>query len=133
MTGKLEKPQDAITKKGETMPTDIRSEVKTLPADVSGEETQVQAKVLRTLSGGDNAIVMKLIDKISPEIRTIIIDFEKQDGRLPTADEIIWIIGEHHKLDPRYVDRLLENTIDIAAIEAVKIAIEEHKPKAIFL
>jgi hypothetical protein len=106
----------------------IAKGIETMLSDMSGEETQVQAKVLRTLSGGDNDIVMKLIDRISPEVRTIINEFEKQDGRLPTADEIIWIIGEHHKVDPRYVDRLLENTIDIAAIQAVKIAIQEHKP-----
>lgn len=99
---------------------------KSLSQGSCGEETQVQARVLKTLSGGDNNIVMKLIDKISPEIRAIITDFEQKDHRIPTADEIIWIIGEHHKLDPRYVDNLLKNTIDIAAIQTVKTVIQKH-------
>lgn len=99
---------------------------KNLPVGSRGKETQVQARVLKTLSGGDNEIVMKLIDKISPEIRAIITDFEQKDSRIPTADEIIWIIGEHHKLDPRYVDNLLKNTIDIAAIRTVKTVIQQH-------
>lgn len=94
---------------------------------IRGEETRLQANVLRILSGGDNDIVMKLIDKISAEVRAIITDFEMQDDRLPTADEIIWIIGEHHKIDPRYVDRLLDGKIDKAAVHTIKTAIQDHK------
>ena len=101
---------------------------KLMPASIHGSETQLQASVLKILSGGDNDIVMKLIDKISVELRAIITDFEKRDGRLPTADEIIWIIGEHHKVDPRYVDRLLADHIDFKDIQTVKVSIEEHKP-----
>ncbi|MDD3276745.1 MAG: hypothetical protein PHP93_06830 [Kiritimatiellales bacterium] len=98
------------------------------PAGIHGAEIQLQACVLNALSGGDNVLVMKLIDKISPEVRAIITDFEKKGCRLPTPDEIIWIIGEHHKLDPRYVDHLLEKTVNVAAIQAVKAAIEQHTP-----
>ncbi len=112
------------------MPTNIRSDPPPPVIGINGKETQVQAEVLRALSDGDNVIVMKLIDKISPEVRAIITDFEKQNDRIPTSDEIIWIIGKHHKLDPRYVDRILEDTIDIAAVQAVKTAIQEHKPSA---
>ncbi|MBI9020887.1 MAG: hypothetical protein JEZ10_06510 [Verrucomicrobia bacterium] len=108
------------------MTIDIRSDETALPASVHGAETRLQASVLMALSGGDNAVVMMLIDKISPEVRAIITDFEKRDNRLPTADEIIWILGEHHRLNPRYVDRLLEDTIDIAAIQSVKTALQEH-------
>jgi len=110
------------------MTIDIHSDETSLAAGIHGAETRLQALVLRTLSGGDNVLVMKLIEKISPEVRSIITDFEKRDGRLPTADEIIWIIGEHHKIDPRYVDRLLEDEIDIVDIRTVKAAIQEHKP-----
>ncbi len=99
-----------------------------LPAGIHAAETQLQAIVLDMLSDGDNVVVMQLIDKISPEVRDIITGFENKDGRLPTPDEIIWILGEHHKLDPRYVDRLLEDTVDIAAIQAFKTAIETHRP-----
>jgi hypothetical protein len=109
------------------LPTDLHSEGKTPAVGKSGKETQVQAEVLRILSGGDNSIVMKLIDRVSSEVRTIITEFEKQNGRIPEADEIIWITGEHHKLDPRYVDRLLENTADIRAIQEVKNAIQQQQ------
>ena len=93
---------------------------------IHGAETRLQAGVLRELSGGDNTIVMKLIDKISPELREIITDFETKDGRLPSADEMIWIIGEHHKLDPHYVSRLLEDSIDFAETQTVNVAIREY-------
>jgi len=95
---------------------------------IHGAETQLQANVLRKLSGGDNTIVIKLIDKISPELRAIITDFETRDARLPTADEIIGIIGKHHKLDPHYVNRLLADHINFAEIQTVKTAIEQHNP-----
>jgi hypothetical protein len=70
-------------------------------------EIRLQAAVLYELSGGDNPIVIKLIDKLAPELREIINGFEIKENRLPTADEIIWIVGEHHKLDPHCVNRLL--------------------------
>jgi vesicle coat complex subunit len=100
-----------------------------MPANIHGAETQLQASVLRILSGGDNDIVMKLIYKLSAELRTIITGFEQRDGRLPTADEIIWIIGEHHKVDPRYVDRLLADHVDFEEIQTIKVSIEEHTPE----
>jgi len=106
---------------------DIFSEEEDQMDDLNGETILLQAEVLAILSNRDDAVVMKLIDRISPEVRAIIRDFKKQKGRLPTADEIIWIIGEHHKLDPRYVDQLLEDTVGIEAIAAVKAALHEHK------
>lgn len=99
------------------MSTDIQVEKTNIPGNLRGAETRIQADVLRTLSGGDNAVVMRLIDKLSPELRAIITDFQKRNGRLPTTDEIIWIVGEHHNLDPRHVARLLEDATDMAAIE----------------
>jgi hypothetical protein len=95
---------------------------------IHGEETRLQAAVLTTLSGGDNTIVMQLIDRISPELRSIITSFEERDHRLPTADEIIWILGEHHRLNPRYVDRLLADHSDESSIQSVKAAIQKHNP-----
>jgi hypothetical protein len=115
----------------ETSADDRRCAENTPPLGIRAAETQLQAIVLGVLSGGDNAIVMQLIDKISPEVRDIITGFEDKDGRLPTADEVIWILGEHHELDPRYVDRLLKDTVDVAAIQAFKTAIETHRPAAL--
>jgi hypothetical protein len=112
------------------MLTDLPHDPTSHPMGIAGKEIRVQTEVLSVLSRGDNNIAMKLIEKVSPEIRTIITGFEKKDGRIPTADEIIWIIGEHHKLNPRYVDNLLEDTVDPASMQTVKTAIQEHKPSS---
>jgi len=71
-----------------------------------GAEIKLQASVLKELSGGDEDLVMKLIDKLSPELRDIINGYKAQDNRLPSADEIIWVVGEHHNLDPHDFNRL---------------------------
>jgi hypothetical protein len=65
------------------------------------EEIRVQGEVLRDLSRGNASVLLELINRIAGEMRDILMGFEAQHKRVPTAAEIVWILGEHHCFDPR--------------------------------
>jgi len=85
-------------------------------AGARSEEMRVQAEVLTELSGGDEGTVMSLINNLSPEMREIITGFEQEQNRVPSAQEIIFVLGEHHGFDPHDAQRLLEDTFGINAV-----------------
>lgn len=94
-------------------------------------EITVQAEVLKRLSGGDEAIVTQLIDHISPMVRAIIAEETAKTGQTPTADVIVWRLGEIYKMDPRQVDDLLKATPE-GAVAAMKQALESQKEPVVF-
>ena len=48
-----------------------------------------------------NGDILNLIDKYAGDFRKIIIDYEKEFGRPPTASDLIWISSQHHNRDIR--------------------------------
>lgn len=78
------------------------------------EEIQVQASVLKSLTNSDDPTIMQLVHpdskiSISQELRWILNDFYQQHSRVPSSDELIWIVGVHHGLDPRDMKSFLRN------------------------
>jgi hypothetical protein len=61
------------------------------------DEMREQAKALSGMYGDE----LDLIAKYAKEMRTIMNEFELSLGRVPTADELIDILSEHHERDLR--------------------------------
>jgi len=64
-----------------------------------GMKSQIQA--LQSLSGGDESIFKVLISIFGADFRQILDGYNVKFHRPPTADELIWIAGEHAHRDPR--------------------------------
>ena len=52
-----------------------------------------QGKALDQMHGD----TMELIHRHAAEFRQIIVDFHEKFGRIPSADDLIWIASEHAK------------------------------------
>lgn len=59
-----------------------------------------QALAIARVASGTSADELAIIAKYATEWRNIITDFERELGRAPTSDEIIWVTGVHHNYDP---------------------------------
>lgn len=90
------------------------------------EEMREQAKALAELSHGDDATAMELIGKLGGELRSIINEFEAEHGVVPTAEDLIWILGVHHHLDPHNVQALLDDTFGIDDVAEMQKDIAEE-------
>lgn len=71
----------------------------------------IQAKAFRKLGGDKNDVIMELIKKYGSEFRSIIDEFEQVLGRIPSADDLIWVAGVHTKQDPRQVVKQIINNL----------------------
>jgi hypothetical protein len=58
-------------------------------------ENSVQAEALVRIKGGE----LEAIKLYAEDFRQIINEFEAVQGRVPTADELIWIASEHRGRD----------------------------------
>ena len=54
------------------------------------EEIQAQAEAFRRMNGNE----LELISLYAADFRQIITDFESTHGRVPTADDLLWIASE---------------------------------------
>lgn len=59
------------------------------------KENVAQCECLKRLKGE----VLELIDKYAVELRDIICEHEEKTGEVPTGDELVWILCEHHGQD----------------------------------
>ena len=64
------------------------------------DEIRNQAEAIRRIMQGASISDLEIIAKYACEWRKIINEFERDIGRVPTADDIIWITGVHHRSDP---------------------------------
>lgn len=71
----------------------------------------IQGKALQLLAGDNPNLILKLIDIYGHEFRKIIDEFECRLGKLPSANDLIWIAGVHTGKDPRKVAKELEREI----------------------
>lgn len=67
------------------------------------EEMFCQCQVLRDLSGGDSDIALQLIEQLAVEMRAIINSYESKFDRVPSGEEIIWVMSERRKSDVREI------------------------------
>jgi hypothetical protein len=61
----------------------------------SREEILAQAEAFRRMTGDE----MELIREHAADFREIITEFERQHGRVPTADDLLWILSERNGRD----------------------------------
>ena len=59
------------------------------------DEILAQAVALSRMSGNE----LELIKEYAADFREIIIDFERRHGRVPTADDLLWIESERSGRD----------------------------------
>ncbi len=59
------------------------------------DEILAQAEAFRRLSGNE----LELIQEYAADFRDIITDFERKHGRVPTADDLLWIESQHQGHD----------------------------------
>ena len=59
------------------------------------DEILAQAEALSRMSGNE----LELIKEYAADFREIIIDFERRHGRVPTADDLLWIESERSGRD----------------------------------
>ena len=76
----------------------IKAEYIQLVETIRKDEILSQAEAFKKIHGN----ILDMIDKYAKDFRQIIIDFEKQFNRVPTADDLLWISSEHHGRDIRY-------------------------------
>ena len=62
------------------------------------DEILSQAEAFSRMSGNE----LELIQEYAPDFRDIITAFERQHGRVPTADELLWIASERQGRDIRH-------------------------------
>jgi len=60
-------------------------------------EMDAQRQALSMMYGDE----LDLIARFAPEMRVIIVEFEATQGRVPTADELVHILSEHHEKNLR--------------------------------
>ena len=59
------------------------------------EEILAQAEALRRMNGDE----LELINAHAADFREIITEFERRFGRVPTADDLLWIASERNGRD----------------------------------
>ena len=59
------------------------------------EENQAQAEAFRRIQGHE----LEMIPMYGEDFRQIISDFEFHFGRVPTADELLWVASERNGRD----------------------------------
>ena len=59
------------------------------------EENQAQAEAFRRMHGN----ALELIGVYAEDFRDIITDFESKNGRVPTADDLLWIESQRQGHD----------------------------------
>ena len=70
---------------------------------VFSDRMKPQIDALRTLSSGDDYVIIKLIEEYGAIFHDIIEDFTKRLGRNPTGEDLIWIAGVYTNKNPRDV------------------------------
>ena len=85
----------------------------TINEGIASKEIFVQGTALRMLSKGRDDVVMKLIEIYGTDFRDIINDFQSRLGRLPTADDLIWVAGVKTGKDPRKVAKMLMKELEV--------------------
>lgn len=73
-----------------------------LSHEIRQAEKNVQYNVLKYLSGGDNDVVIKLIDLLGGYFRKVIKEF-RQDGKIPNEEELLKYTAKYYGEDPRIV------------------------------
>ena len=82
-----------------------------------GQKAQIEA--LRMLSNGDDSIVTILMAVFGRPFRDIIDEYEVKLGREPTAEDLIWITGDHWHEDPREVVASIKDDIETRGLKVV--------------
>jgi len=59
------------------------------------EENQIQAEAFQRMQGNE----LELISRYAADFREIIDDFEATNGRVPTADDLLWLESQHQERD----------------------------------
>jgi hypothetical protein len=59
------------------------------------EENQAQAEAFRRMNGSE----MELIQVYAEDFRHIINEFEQSQGRVPTADDLLWLESQRRGRD----------------------------------
>ena len=77
----------------------------------SRKEILNQANALSELAGGDDKLVVKLIEYFGEDFRRIINEYEEEFGSVPTPDQVIWISGVHMDEDPRTIAERLKKAM----------------------
>lgn len=78
-----------------------------IPSDVRQAEKDVQYNVLKTLSGGDNDVVMKLIEIFGGMFRRAIKEYRKF-GKVPNEKELIAFVNNHSESNIQSVVNFLK-------------------------
>lgn len=58
-------------------------------------ENRIQAEAFSRMSGNE----LDLITAYAADFREIIVEFERQHGRVPTADDLLWIESQRQGRD----------------------------------
>jgi len=63
--------------------------------NLTKEENLAQAEAFSRMSGNE----LELIKEYAADFREIIVEFERRYGRVPTADDLLWIESERNGRD----------------------------------
>lgn len=72
----------------------------TMSPSIRRTEILVQATVIDRIATATGQRDLEIIATYAPEWRQTINEVEREKGRVPTPDEIIWITGVNHRRNP---------------------------------
>ena len=63
------------------------------------QECKCQVEMVSALVNNDENLVLELLTEFGDAMRKIVSSYERNLGRLPTADEIKWVLSEQKRRD----------------------------------